>query len=52
LQELAVAGFRTIELCSPHGYEKQEFGLLLSMKLSEVRQKIRTTGLTLRQFSP
>src|SRR5687768_8317224 len=45
LKELAAAGFRTIELCSPHGYEKQGFGVLLSMKPSEVRQKIRAAGL-------
>jgi sugar phosphate isomerase/epimerase len=46
LQELAAAGFRSIELCSPHGYEKQGFGVLLSMKPSEIRQKIRAAGLT------
>ena len=26
LKELAAAGFKTIELCSPHGYEKQGYG--------------------------
>jgi sugar phosphate isomerase/epimerase len=46
LKELAAAGFRTIELCSPHGYEKQGYGVLLSMKPSEIKQKIRGAGLT------
>jgi len=46
LKELAAAGFRTIELCSPHGYEKQGFGVLLTMKPSEIRQKILAAGLT------
>ena len=46
LKELAAAGFKTIELCSPHGYEKQGYGVLLSMKPSEIKQKIRAAGLT------
>ena len=46
LKELAAAGFRTIELCSPHGYEKQGYGVLLGMKPAELRKKIRAAGLT------
>ena len=46
LKTLASAGFRTIELCSPHGYEKAGFGGLLAFKPAEIRQKIRSAGLT------
>ena len=45
LKELAAAGFRMIELCSPHGYENAGFGVLLKMKPGEVRQKIKEAGL-------
>lgn len=45
LKELAASGFRIVELCSPHGYEKEGFGALLGMKASEVRKKFQDAGL-------
>ena len=45
LKQLAGVGYRTVELCSPHGYEKSGYGFLLKMKPSEIRQTINSTGL-------
>jgi sugar phosphate isomerase/epimerase len=45
LKELSGAGFRMVELCSPHGYENAGFGVLLKMKPAEIRQKFRDAGL-------
>jgi len=45
LRDLAAAGFRTIELCSPPGYAKSGFGALLSSKPAEIRGRIRAAGL-------
>ena len=45
LRQLAAAGFRAIEMCSPPGYEKMGFGPLASMKPSEMRQKVHAAGL-------
>jgi len=46
LRQLAAAGFRTVEMCSPPGYEKSGFGALINMKAAEVRKTIRDAGLT------
>jgi sugar phosphate isomerase/epimerase len=45
LRELAAAGFRRIEMCSPPGYERGGYGFLLGMKASELRKRIEDAGL-------
>ena len=45
LRQLAADGFKTIEMCSPAGYQKYGFGPLASMKPSEMRNKIHAAGL-------
>src|ERR1051326_2123032 len=46
LRQLASIGYRTIELCSPPGYEKAGYAPLLKYKAPELRQVIRSAGLT------
>ncbi|MCU0913868.1 MAG: TIM barrel protein [Planctomycetes bacterium] len=45
LRQLAAIGYRTIELCSPPGYEKSGFGPLMKLKATQVRQAIENAGL-------
>jgi sugar phosphate isomerase/epimerase len=45
LKQLASIGYRTIEMCSPPGYERSGFGRLVNMKASEMRRIIRDSGL-------
>ncbi|MBZ5542513.1 MAG: sugar phosphate isomerase/epimerase [Acidobacteriia bacterium] len=45
LRQLAAEGFRTIEMCSPPGYKDLGFGPLVSMKASEMRERIHAAGL-------
>jgi sugar phosphate isomerase/epimerase len=45
LRDIASAGFRTIEMCSPPGYVGSGFGPLVNLKASEMRQKIQAAGL-------
>ena len=45
LKELATIGYKTIEMCSPKGYEKGGFGPLVKYKPSELRDKIHAAGL-------
>ena len=45
LRQLAAAGFRAIEMCSPPGYGEYGFGALASMKGSEMRKRIHAAGL-------
>lgn len=45
LRGLAAAGFHSIELCSPPGYEKMGFGPLAALKPAELRAKIQAAGL-------
>jgi sugar phosphate isomerase/epimerase len=45
LRELAAAGFKSIELCSPAGYSQYGFGALASLGGTGLRQKIRAAGL-------
>lgn len=45
LRQLAAIGYRTIELCSPPGYEKSGFGSLVKLKAAEVRKAIEGAGL-------
>ncbi len=46
LKTLAAAGFRSIELCSPVGYDDSGFGGLAKYKGSELRKVINDAGLT------
>jgi len=45
LKDLAVPGFRTIEMCSPPGYASSGFGPLVGMKAAEMRARIEAAGL-------
>lgn len=46
LRELAAAGYQTIEMCSPPGYEKSGYGSLVGMSAIEMRKRIKAAGLT------
>ena len=46
LKQLAAAGFQSIELCSPVGYDDNGFGGLAKFKGSELKQMINDAGLT------
>jgi sugar phosphate isomerase/epimerase len=45
LRQLAAIGYRTVELCSPPGYEKSGFAPLVKMKAAEVRKTFEAAGL-------
>ncbi|MBM3735234.1 MAG: sugar phosphate isomerase/epimerase [Acidobacteria bacterium] len=45
LRQLAGIGYKSIELCSPHGYAKSGYGALLEMKPGEIRRQIGEAGL-------
>lgn len=45
LKELAGVGYKSIEMCSPPGYEKSGFGSLIGMKAAEMRSVIHGAGL-------
>ena len=47
LKELAAAGFRTVETCSPPGYPKSGFDALLGRKAQEIRRSMKAAGLRL-----
>jgi sugar phosphate isomerase/epimerase len=46
LKKMAAEGFRSVEMCSPKGYEKMGFGPLASLKVSDMRSIITDAGLT------
>jgi sugar phosphate isomerase/epimerase len=46
LKQLAAAGFKSIELCSPAGYTEYGFGGLAKYKGAELRKIINDAGLT------
>jgi sugar phosphate isomerase/epimerase len=46
LKQLAAAGFKTIEMCSPVGYSDSGFGGLTKYKGSELKRMINDAGLT------
>jgi sugar phosphate isomerase/epimerase len=46
LQQLAAAGFQSIEMCSPVGYDDSGFGGLTKYKGSELKKIINDHGLT------
>src|SRR5262245_18435506 len=41
LRELAATGFRTIDMCSPPGYESTGFAPLMKLSAAVMNQKIR-----------
>ncbi len=45
LKQLASIGYRSIEMCSPPGYQNAGFGSLVNMKAAEMRGIIRDAGL-------
>lgn len=45
LKQIAEIGYKTIEMCSPPGYEKAGYGNLVGMKASEMRKIINHAGL-------
>jgi sugar phosphate isomerase/epimerase len=45
LREVAAIGYRTVEMCSPPGYDKSGFAPVAKMKASEIREGIRAAGL-------
>ena len=45
LKEIAGIGYKTIEMCSPKGYERGGFGPLVKFKPSELKEKIQAAGL-------
>src|SRR5215510_12988847 len=45
LRELAAMGYKTIEMCSPPGYESSGFAPLMKLSAAEMKQKIHAAGL-------
>jgi len=45
LRELYAAGYRVIEFCSPPGFVTMDMAPLVSMKASEIRQRVEGAGL-------
>jgi len=46
IQQLAAAGFQSVELCSPVGYVDEGFGGLAKFKGADLRRILRNAGLT------
>jgi sugar phosphate isomerase/epimerase len=47
LKKMAALGYKTVEMCSPPGYESSGFGPLMSMKPKEMRKIVEDAGLHL-----
>ena len=45
LRDIALMGYKTIEMCSPQGYAKSGYGALADMKAADIRKKIEAAGL-------
>jgi sugar phosphate isomerase/epimerase len=45
LRELYAAGYRVIEFCSPPGFVTMDMAPLVSMKATEIRQRVEAAGL-------
>ena len=45
LTQIAGMGYRTVEMCSPPGYERAGFGPLMKMSGAEIRRTIEAAGL-------
>jgi sugar phosphate isomerase/epimerase len=46
LKMMAGLGYKTVEMCSPPGYESNGFGPLMKLKASEMKQIINDAGLS------
>ena len=46
LKQLATIGYKSVEMCSPHGYTDSGFATLAARKGSAVRNAIKAAGLT------
>ena len=47
LKKMAALGYKTVEMCSPPGYESSGFGPLMSLKAKEMRTIVEDAGLHL-----
>ena len=47
LKKMAALGYKTVEMCSPPGYESSGFGPLMNMKAKEMRTIVEDAGLHL-----
>ena len=47
LKKMAALGYKTVEMCSPPGYESSGFGPLMRMKAKEMRTIVEDAGLHL-----
>ena len=47
MKMMAGMGYRTVEMCSPPGYESSGFGPLMNMKAGEMHKIVRDSGLEL-----
>jgi len=45
LRQIAAGGYRMIEMCSPFSYGKNDFGRLVDLKATGIRQAIQEAGL-------
>ena len=45
LRQMASIGYRSVEMCSPPGYQTSGFGPLMSLTASQMRQTIQAAGL-------
>ena len=45
LRQMAAAGYRSVEMCSPQGYEKAGFGALAGRGAAGLREAIKSAGL-------
>jgi len=45
LRQMASIGYRSVEMCSPPGYQTSGFGPLMSLSASQMRQTIQAAGL-------
>src|SRR5437899_997602 len=45
LKQIAAIGYKTIEMCSPPGYERAGYGPLVNLKAGEMRKIITDAGL-------
>jgi sugar phosphate isomerase/epimerase len=47
LKKMAALGYKTVEMCSPPGYESSGFGPLMSIKAADMRRIVEDSGLHL-----
>jgi len=47
LKKMAALGYKSVEMCSPPGYESSGFGPLMSLKAKEMKKIVEDCGMTL-----